>query len=202
MIYIRKRPLDIPATFTLADGTERAGSGANVTGILFGDAAADRVVLTYCITSDVLLTAATLGGVSAEFVQADIGSSRIAIVWAPIAAGTSGTLNLTGPTPLFNFGAARMTGINPTYHDVDAAIASSVNVDTTAGGVLIGVSVRTPAATITWGGGMTEDFDYTGAGGAAGLSMAHLVPTVAATPTAITTTTAGVVMGISFAKAA
>lgn len=201
MLFIRKRPLIVPAAATLVDSTERAGAGSSVTGIQFGTPSADRIIVAYALTTDAATTAATLGGIAtATPVVADVGSNRIVLVWAPVPTGTSGTLVLTGASPLYNFGAIALTGVEPTYFDAGGALASSFDLSTNADGVVVAISIKAPAANTVWTG-VTEDFDYAAAGGGVNVSMAHLAPTTSTTLT-ISASSAAAVLGVSFSKAA
>lgn len=200
MIYLRRSAPIIPATVTLVDSTQRAGSGANVTDIACGPAAFDRMMVVYCLTNDAVTTAATLNGVAALPIQLDIGANRMLLAVAPMPTGTTATLTLTGATPLYTFGAVALTGVTPTYYAVAGALANSVTIDTPANGALVAASIKAPTGTVAWGGGLTEDFDYSAVSGAVGVSMAHLVPAAEVSGLTVTATGASVVMAISFSR--
>jgi hypothetical protein len=191
----------VTISVSLCDNTERVGSGTTVSGITFGTASPDRVIVILGFTADSALTAATIGGVTATYAQLDIGTTRMAMWWARVPTGTSGDLVCTSANPIYSVGAYALYGSRATIFAGNGSVASSTTLNTPANGAVIGFSVEVPAGTVAWPV-LGEDFDRVLAGGpGAGtlnVSGAHLDPTTAQTPMTVQANTASAVVAISF----
>lgn len=165
----------VPVTITQTDATNN-DSGAttyNHTGLSFGSAAADRIVVA-CVSGSASSTgrtvsSATIGGVTAtEVVFTACSDARgvLGIYVASVPTGTSGTVSVTwsGSMARSNAIVYAMYGAGSgTAHDTvsnSSSPTSSGTIDIPADGGLIGFSYdqNNTSHTCTWTG-VTEDID-------------------------------------------
>jgi hypothetical protein len=159
--------MTLSVTDTLINPT-KSSTTATFSGVDFGAATTDRLVVFAIGWERDQIISATIGGIAATIVEhiTHFAVSGACIMSAIVPTGTSGDIVVTfnGSTHSFHAGTVyRLTGVETTAFDTgEAAAASSpvaTTVDVPTDGILIASGFnRTATGTVTWTGA-TQDTD-------------------------------------------